>query len=78
MSSSIHIAGTTRLYAIVGDPISQVKSPEVFSGMFAAAGLDAVMVPVHAPSERFETIVPVLKMMGNVDGLIFREPLRGR
>ena len=74
----LRIAGSTRLYAILGDPIAQVKSPEVFSNLFAAAGLDAVMVPMHAPSDRFESIVPALKMLGNVDGLILTVPFKNR
>ena len=32
---AMRINGATRLYAIVGDPIAQVKSPEVFSELFA-------------------------------------------
>jgi len=40
--TSVHIVlkltGATRLYAIVGDPIAQVRSPEVFTERFAAAG----------------------------------------
>ena len=38
------ITGTTRLYAIIGDPIAQVRSPEVHTGRFAASGVDAVLV----------------------------------
>ena len=74
----IRISGTTRLYAILGDPIAQVKSPELFSNLFAAAGIDAVMVPVHAPSDKFESIVPALKLVGNIDGLIFTVPFKNR
>jgi shikimate 5-dehydrogenase len=44
MTDAPKITGATRLYAIVGDPIAQVRSPEVFTGRFAAAGIDAVMV----------------------------------
>jgi len=57
MSDAIRITGATRLYPIIGDPIAQVRSPEVFSARFAAAGTPAVCIPVHVPSERFETIV---------------------
>ena len=74
----IRISGATRLYAILGDPIAQVKSPELFSNLFAASGFDAVMVPVHAPSDKFEAIVPALKTIGNIDGLIFTVPFKNR
>ena len=74
----IRLTGATRVFAILGDPIAQVKSPEVFSAMFASAGIDAVMVPVHAPSDHFESIVPALKLAQNIDGLIFTVPFKAR
>ena len=49
MTAALKITGATRLYAIVGDPIAQVRSPEVFTERFAAAGVDAVLVPAHVP-----------------------------
>jgi shikimate dehydrogenase len=76
--SAIRITGATRLYPIIGDPIAQVRSPEVFSARFAAAGTPAVCIPVHVPSERFETIVPELMALGNVDGLIATVPFKPR
>jgi len=78
MSDAIRITGATRLYPIIGDPIAQVRSPEVFSARFAAAGTPAVCIPVHVPSERFETIVPELMALGNVDGLIATVPFKPR
>ena len=34
MSDASTITGATRLYAIIGDPIAQVRSPEVFTRAF--------------------------------------------
>ena len=78
MSAAISIKGATRLYPIIGDPISQVRSPEVFSARFAGAGVPAVCIPMHVPSDRFETIVPQLMALGNVDGLIATVPFKPR
>ena len=78
MSAAIRIGGATRLYPIIGDPISQVRSPEVFSARFAAAGIPAVCIPVHVPAERFDAIVPQLLALGNVDGLIATVPFKPR
>ena len=78
MSASIRITGATRLYAIVGDPIAQVRSPEVFSVRFADAGLDAVLVPWHVPSARFDAIVPALLALGNLDGVLVTVPFKAR
>jgi shikimate dehydrogenase len=78
MSAAIQITGATRLYPIIGDPIAQVRSPEVFSARFAAAGVPAVCIPMHVPAERFETILPQLMALGNVDGLIATVPFKPR
>ncbi len=76
--SSIRIDGTTRLYAIVGDPIAQVRSPEVFTEGFAAAGINAVMLPVQVLPETFDTSVPGLMALGNLDGLLVTVPYKAR
>ena len=78
MNAAISIRGATRLYPIIGDPIAQVRSPEVFSARFAASGIPAVCIPMHVPSERFETIVPQLMALGNLDGLIATVPFKPR
>lgn len=72
------ITGATRLYAIIGDPIAQVKSPELYTARFAAAGLDAVMVPMHVPAARFDAIVPALMDVANLDGIIVTVPFKSR
>jgi shikimate dehydrogenase len=72
------ITGRTRLYAIVGDPIVQVKSPEVFTARFAAAGWDAVLLPAHVPASRFDEVVPALMALGNLDGLLVTVPFKPR
>jgi shikimate dehydrogenase len=75
---SVGISGATRLYAIIGDPIAQVGSPKAFTERFAAAGKDAVLVPVHVPVDRFDTIVPGLMRIGNLDGLLVTVPFKPR
>lgn len=72
------ITGATRLFGIIGDPIAQVKSPELYTARFAAAGLDAVMVPMHVPADRFDDIVPALMRIANLDGIIVTVPFKTR
>ncbi|MBK9607947.1 MAG: shikimate dehydrogenase [Betaproteobacteria bacterium] len=74
----VRITGATRLYAIVGDPIAQVRSPEVFTGRFAAAGINAVLVPVHVPAASFDAIIPALLALGNLDGVLVTVPFKAR
>jgi len=76
--TAIRVDGATRLYAIVGDPIVQVKSPEVFSELFARAGMNAVMIPMHVLPERFEESMRALMGIANVDGLVATVPYKAQ
>jgi shikimate dehydrogenase len=76
MTAPVRITGATRLYAIVGDPIVQVRSAEVFTQRFAQAGFDAVLVPAQVSLDKFETIIPALMALGNLDGLLVTAPLK--
>ena len=76
--TAVKITGATRLYAIIGDPIAQVRSPEVFTERFAAAGTGAVLVPAHVPVDRFDTVVRGLMDLGNLDGLLVTIPFKAR
>lgn len=68
------ITGTTRLYAIIGDPIAQVGSPRAFNPIMARAGVDAVLVAMRIAPKDLETAFAGIKAVGNFDGLIFTIP----
>ncbi len=72
------IDGETRLYVIIGDPIAQVKSPQVLNPRFAAAGMRAVLVPVHVKPELFDETVRGLMAIGNLDGMTITVPYKAR
>jgi shikimate dehydrogenase len=74
---TVTITGATRLYAIIGDPIAQVGSPSAFTERFAAAGKDAVLIPVHVPSIG-STRSSQLMGIGNLDGLLVTVPFKPR
>ena len=76
MSKQVRITGTTRLYAIAGDPIVQVRSAEVFTQRFADEGIDAVLVPAQVSIDNFERVIPGLMALGNLDGLLITAPLK--
>ena len=40
------ITGSTRVFMIVGDPVAQVRAPEVYNHLFQRHGVDAVLVPM--------------------------------
>ena len=73
-----YVSGGTRLFGIVGDPIVQVRSPEMFTAAFRARGLDAVLVPLHVRPDVFEACLSGLMRLSNLDGLIFTIPYKAR
>jgi shikimate dehydrogenase len=73
-----YVSGRTRLFGIVGDPIVQVKSPEMFTAAFRARGLDAVLVPLHVVPADFDACLAGLMRLRNLDGLIFTIPHKVR
>lgn len=68
------IAGDTRLFVIVGDPIAQARSPAVFNRLFAEMGANAVLVPMHVPAAQLGTAIAGLKAIANLDGIVVTVP----
>ncbi|MGL5445761.1 MAG: shikimate dehydrogenase family protein [Rhabdaerophilum sp.] len=73
-----YVSGRTRLYGIVGHPIEQVRSPEMFTAEFTTRGAEAILLPFHVLPEDFDRVVPSLMKMPNLDGLIFTIPFKQR
>jgi shikimate dehydrogenase len=73
-----YISGATRVFGIVGDPIEQVRSPEMFTAAFRARGMNAVMVPLRVGPEDFAASLAGLMRVQNLDGLIFTIPHKAR
>jgi shikimate dehydrogenase len=70
------ISGRTRIFGIVGDPIEQVRSPEMISAEFVSRGLDALMIPIHVLPADFDACLAQLKRVQNLDGLVFSIPYK--
>lgn len=68
------ISGRTRLFAVIGDPVEQVRAPSLLNALFTRLGLDAVLVPVHATPEHFPHVITGLQRTTNVDGLLITVP----
>ncbi|WP_338060822.1 shikimate dehydrogenase [Streptomyces viridochromogenes] len=68
------IGGSTRLYAVLGCPVSQVRAPALLNPLFAELGLDAVLFPVLADPRDLGDIVRGLQRIGNLDGLLVTVP----
>ena len=68
------ITGTTRLYAIIGDPIAHVRTPMAFNDYFLARNIDAVCLPVHIGRDVLPKGWAGLKSIANLDGFIVTAP----
>jgi len=44
------ITGSTQVFYILGDPVAQVRAPEVYNHLFQQHGIDAVVVPLKLPA----------------------------
>ena len=70
--------GRTRLFGIVGDPIEQVRSPEMITWELQQRGCNAVLVPLHVREPDFDAVMPPLQQLANLDGLVFTIPFKAR
>jgi len=68
------VDGATQLLPIVGDPIRQVRSPEVLSALFRANGFNAVCVPAQVAPPDLPRFVAGLRTVRNIAGLIVTIP----
>ena len=68
------IDGSTRLYGIIGDPISAVRSPEFFNTAFARSATNAVFVPLHVAPEDLASAWEGLTSVRNMAGLAITMP----
>jgi shikimate dehydrogenase len=68
------VNGKTKLFGVVGDPIGQVRSPEVFSAMFRAHGINAMSIPYHVAPGDLATFFAGLRHLKNLQGLIITIP----
>ncbi|MDR6376838.1 shikimate dehydrogenase family protein [Paraburkholderia caledonica] len=75
-ASFIPVTGATALYAIVGDPVSQVRSPQVVNALFAQAQIDALLVPMHVSRDRFGETMRSLMAIGNLRGIVITVPFK--
>ena len=74
VNSMTEITGKTKLYAIVADPILQVKTPELINKLLAQRGVDGVLVPLHVPPAALPACVAALRGMLNFVGMVVTVP----
>jgi shikimate dehydrogenase len=70
------VTGTTKVYIIVGHPISQVKAPEVFNAWFEKQGMDAVMIPLDIHADGLASFAKTFRQSENIHGVIITIPYK--
>jgi shikimate dehydrogenase len=68
------ITGSTRLFAILGDPVAPLRSPALFNAAFDRLGRDAAFVAFQVPAGRLERAWPGFVEMQNLDGIVITMP----
>ncbi len=68
------ITGRTRVWAILADPIVQVKTPQTINALIAERGVDGVLIPFHVGADDLPKAVAALRAMRNCGGFIITVP----
>ena len=63
------ITGHTRVFMIVGDPVAQVRAPEIYNHIFQRHGVNAVLVPMKVPPGQLAEFVRHSFMAENLGGM---------
>jgi shikimate dehydrogenase len=72
------IDGSTRVYGIIGDPVSAVRSPEVFNAMFEKENVNAVLIPIHVGKDDLAKAWAGLTSIRNMAGIVVTMPHKSR
>jgi shikimate dehydrogenase len=70
----MQLSGRTHLYGILAHPVAHVRAPEFFNPYFAERGVDAFIVPLHVLPEDLAGVVPSLRKLRNLRGLVLTIP----
>src|SRR5437867_11251621 len=69
-----HIKGTTRLYGLVGDPLTTAKSSELLNRLFIEQGAVAVCVPCHVEADDLSAFATGARVRKNLTGVLVTMP----
>jgi shikimate dehydrogenase len=72
------VRGSTQLYIIVGHPISQVQSPEIFNEWFEKKKIDAVMLPLDIAPDGLASFAHLFRASDNIHGVIVTIPYKAQ
>lgn len=70
LTAPMNITGETRFYVVVGDPIRQVRSTELYNKLASDKQLDVVFIPLHFSGDDFDAAISGLRVFRNLGGII--------
>lgn len=70
------ISGTTRVVAIIADPIAHVRTPQAFNLLMQRHACDAVMVPFNIKPDDFPAFMAAAPTIQSLVGLIVTIPFK--
>jgi shikimate dehydrogenase len=68
------ISGHTKVFCIVADPVTHVKTPQMFNAHLEKLGIDAVLVPLHVDANELGNVVRGLRKVANLSGIVVTVP----
>lgn len=71
---SATLSGETAVVFIIGDPISQVKSPALLTAQFERLGENTIVVPGHVAAADIPVFMAGLTTLQNAPGLVITVP----
>ncbi len=66
--------GSTQLVGIIGDPIKQVRAPEVWSALFHHNGINALCIPFHVKPADLAAFLTGTRTAANMNAMILTIP----
>ncbi|MGB0748725.1 MAG: hypothetical protein ACPGO3_08260 [Magnetospiraceae bacterium] len=74
---AVRLDGETQIFPIVGDPIAQVKSPALLTGIMNDRDYNGMVVPAHVAPADLEAFVTAMRSVQNVQGVVVTVPHKG-
>jgi len=75
-NGNLAVTGSTRLLAIIGDPVDHLKAPRMINTRLAEYGLadEAVLVPMRVKPEGLSAVLSALRALSNFRGAVITMP----
>jgi shikimate dehydrogenase len=70
------VDGNTLIFATPGNPVAQIRLPQVMEAVFADLGINAVWLPMHVEADGLATVLQGLRTIHNFRGITVAIPYK--